>query len=508
MFKVNVKKADNVIAWAMAVSVLCLLPAYTTNGFFGSQEAKLRVLILTAAVGSLALLGVRVFALGNRLEERRNCCKFHMSKVEWALLIFLMGGFLSTLLSPFAEGAWTGFINGERVGRLQGYLVLLIYGLVFLIVSRKLKPKETLIRLFLIAGTFVSMLAVLNGYGIDPLGFYENVKESQRSTFVSTIGNINTFSSYAIITTTLCLHMFVKAKAAWDRYVYAALLFVHGAGLISAHSDSGIFGLTVTLSVMFLCCAHSRDDFKRLCKGCVFLFVIFSIIGFTNENIDGVWKTLSRNYIWVAAAMFFAVAYIVGKNGDDDVKRVRKTRAILTGCGGVVITLIVATNIFGIYLGGLDGAFKFANHWGSGRSEIYADTLEIYKSFDLKGYILGGGPDTYGAWTKAVGVSYGTTAHSEYLQYLVTMGIVGVASYLVFVISAIKCGLKSKNNITKGLAFAAFAYSVQAIFNINQIYTTPIFFMIISMIMAGSKEDYVPSDYNSNNDNLAACKES
>lgn len=73
--------------------------------------------------------------------------------------------------------------------------------------------------------------------------------------------------------------------------------------------------------------------------------------------------------------------------------------------------------------------------------------------------------------------------HSEYLNYLVTQGIVGLVSYIGIVASAVVRAIKkSKDNLLL-LVFAApvVCYSVQAVVNIYQPITTPFLFIFVAL---------------------------
>ena len=72
-------------------------------------------------------------------------------------------------------------------------------------------------------------------------------------------------------------------------------------------------------------------------------------------------------------------------------------------------------------------------------------------------------------------------AHNEYLQYLVTHGLLGLASYLLFVISAVRRGFREGGRFQKAAALGAVCYLVQAFFNLLQALTTPMFFVFLAL---------------------------
>ena len=81
------------------------------------------------------------------------------------------------------------------------------------------------------------------------------------------------------------------------------------------------------------------------------------------------------------------------------------------------------------------------------------------------------------------------SAHNEYIHYLLTLGIAGLASYLTFFISAIVglCRrLKDRPDVA-AVMFVAAAYAVQAVVNINLPITMPIILNFIAMGLCREK---------------------
>ena len=73
-------------------------------------------------------------------------------------------------------------------------------------------------------------------------------------------------------------------------------------------------------------------------------------------------------------------------------------------------------------------------------------------------------------------------AHNEYLQYLVTHGLLGLIAYVLFVVSAVKRGFKEGGRYQRAAALAACCYLVQASYNLMQAITTPMFFVFLALM--------------------------
>ena len=78
-------------------------------------------------------------------------------------------------------------------------------------------------------------------------------------------------------------------------------------------------------------------------------------------------------------------------------------------------------------------------------------------------------------------------AHNVYLQTLVSSGIFGLLQYLMLCILTFVKGIRSNKKIIFTLISGFIAYSIQASFNINVISVTPIYYLIIGLILSDKK---------------------
>ena len=136
----------------------------------------------------------------------------------------------------------------------------------------------------------------------------------------------------------------------------------------------------------------------------------------------------------------------------------------------------------------------------NGRIDIWKNSLNIVK----KNLINGVGYDNFylayyeGAnFTEVVFVSIDgeykavpkyyeiiDNAHNVYLQTLISSGLIGLIPYLVLCLLTFIKGLKSKNNLIIVLLGGFVSYSIQAFGNINVIQVTPIYYIIIGLILS------------------------
>ena len=98
----------------------------------------------------------------------------------------------------------------------------------------------------------------------------------------------------------------------------------------------------------------------------------------------------------------------------------------------------------------------FDDDWGTNRGYCWRIGWQSYRELPFLHQLFGFGPDTYGILTwdfrqdalDRYGVFY-ESAHNEYLQYLVTMGPLALASYLAFLGGA-ACGCAKNGKSAPG----------------------------------------------------------
>ena len=200
--------------------------------------------------------------------------------------------------------------------------------------------------------------------------------------------------------------------------------------------------------------------------------------------------------LWIAVGIWFLIDY-VRKTGQKELGNL--FRGIWLG--GLVLLLLLM--LFVIYdcnvaghterYGGLTSYILFNDDWGTHRGYIWRNTMECFSALSLWKKVVGFGPETFGilVMRKTANNPYHElfdSAHNEYLHTLVTVGIVGLAAYLIFILTFIKhCFKKEKNNpYIIAVAFAVICYSAQAFVNLNLPIVTPILWLLMGIGAAKS----------------------
>lgn len=148
--------------------------------------------------------------------------------------------------------------------------------------------------------------------------------------------------------------------------------------------------------------------------------------------------------------------------------------------------------------GALNQYLLLNDDWGTHRGYIWRIGMEFYQKQPIHHKLFGYGPDTFGIITvknyfEDMVRRYGEkfdSAHNEYLQYLVTIGIVGLTAYLALLLTSITEMLRTlkKRPELIAIAFAVICYGAQAAVNISVPIVAPIMLTLMMLGVAAVRD--------------------
>lgn len=432
-----------------------------------------------------------------------------LSLPELSILIFMIIAIISTLQSDyFYESFW------GNEGRYTGCFTLILYGTSILFIMRYLYYKNWILYLFLFSGFLACCFGITDYFKLDILGFKVNIEPTQYNMFMSTIGNVNTYTSYVALIMAISTVMFGTEKVPWKLMLYFGLMVCSFFAMIMGLSDNSYLSIFTLFGLLPLYLFKTKTGIRRyFLVTTTFLGVIYTIINinktFPNKvlSMQGILDHLPVNglkmllLIMLSITVILYIINLVFKSQKDDLRKVW----IYIWFG--LLILIVSLLLFLLYdvnvamnsdkYGALKQYLLFNDDWGTHRGFNWRIGIENYNSFSLIHKIFGYGPDTYGILThfndfKEMSQKYNETydsVHNEYLQYFITMGPLSLLSYVVFLGSSIiRIIKKSKENVyTISVIFAVLCYSVQACVNISVPIVTPIVFVLLASGLAKIK---------------------
>lgn len=502
--------------------MFALFPLFFSNRFFNIRHDKFYFfIILTGALLVAELLIIATYTIDNtaavnQTKERADKLPLYktLSFTDWAVLAFLAVCIISTLLSDHPYEAFFGeSLSAASAGRNSGLLLIIFYVVAYFLITRLFHYFEYVFVAFACGSALVFILAILNSFYIDPFQMFVGLDEHQQIIFTSTIGNINLLSSFICVALPVMITLSVHTQKNSLRALYLVVSGIGFASLMVADSDSGILGLGGFLIIYLIWYSRRIDRLKRyfLAVSVMLIFSkllrLFSLI--MNDRNKGMDTYLSffvysnSSYILLAAIGLITIGlYLLDskKPGITLSKAVPITLTVIFALiAAAVISIVVYFSCIDTKtdLGNLNTLLRFNDKWGTHRGFMWIRSMWIFGDFSFIDKIFGCGPDTfYFAFSPyfeeltKFGDSSTNAAHNEYINYLITVGIAGLAAYLAIVGGAIARAVKTAKQNPLAIVFvsAVICYSVQAVVIISQPITTPLFIIFIALCEALSSK--------------------
>lgn len=517
-------------AWVMLM--FSLFPLVYSDFYFNILETKFTVFcILTGAM----VVGMLFWTLGEG-EWFHRVKKPGFSPMDWCMLLFFTTSLIATVTAkPYVRQA----ITGEE-GRYVGMLYTALLGAAYFCMRRGFRFRTRYVSVFLWVSWFVCLFGITDFYNMNLLHFRDFMKEEQYRIFVSTIGNINTYTAFVGLVLALSGTLFVFSEESPIRTgFYFVTLHISLMALIMGSSDNGY----LTLAAFFAFLPFSAFTNWRFIRRYVMAAALFlsnvlyirhvmQVKGEEVQYIDGFFQVISAIkflpliafMLWVTGILLFYFEWKSEKEGGET----RRAPLFLRKIWILFIFLSVAAFVFFLFrangmsekeaaahYGSMAKYLKFNDTWGTKRGYVWRAAVEEYQKLSIWKKLTGTGPDTFGIYMlinrlkemEAVTGTVFDAVHNEYLQYLFTIGPLGLLSYIGVmgcgIWSAIRKGsrLIHQADVEKNQKFGAYFYAigymiicyvVQAVVNINIPIATPVLWVFVMMLSAEERGEGMP----------------
>ena len=551
-------RTPQILTGIWAVLMLSLFPLIFTDFYFNILETKFITLcILNFGVMGGILLW-RLFSAPKPAEpEAKGSALSGLSATDWCMLAYLACATVATAnASPYIWQAFSG-IEGRYTGL---FYILMLTGTWFT-VTRHYSFETRVITVFFCAAWIVSLLGISDFYDMNLLHFKDEMREDEYQIFTSTIGNINTYVVLIGIFTAIASSLFVLSEEGSGRILFYYLsVVVSFLAIATGSSDNGYLSLGALFAFLPLAAFRNQRALRRYV---VLLATYLSVILFLLREsrlkagkvirIDGFFNLFRKVpalpkialLLWaLAAALYLLAAFRRKKSAapaknpapaknSDPAKDTAPAKAaaapkdpealpvavrivwgiLVAGAACVLLSVLVKANRMsmqeaGAAYGNLAQYLKFSDSWGTNRGYIWRVGWEEYMALPLSKRITGSGPDTFGIymmihrWKEMQEKTNQIfdSAHNEYLQYLFTVGPVGLLSYLGVLATSVYTAFRTAVRMYRrggerdillapylcAFAFMVLCYACQAVVNINIPIATPVLwtFLMIAAAMA------------------------
>ncbi|ETP72240.1 O-Antigen ligase [Lachnospiraceae bacterium JC7] len=444
---------------------------------------------------------------------KRVCEEFRIKGTDIAVTVLVILFAISTALAEYPyEAFW-----GDR-GRNQGLFVWLMFYIAYWLVTRFYKFKKWHIWAFMTAASMVCIWGMFNFF-LYTFGMFENASDEYKYTFVSSIGNINTYTSFTGIFYGISVAMFIKSGNFVSRMAALAAVTVASFAQIMGMSDNAILSTGIVLAVSPLALCENYGDLARyFTASSIYLggMKVTSII--TESGIKTMNDPDPSTQIRIAGMGFFVYGLIIflviavvftslaiKENRKTDystgVERFKLVWCVLIAivAGSAVVVLVLAntgwhSEVWAAY----KNLLIFDDSWGTGRGLCWRLGMEFWNNdATLLMKLFGYGPDTFYIITmdrfmqtmQDAGYGYFDSAHNEYFEYFITVGIFGLTAYLAFLYTSMRDMLSSVNMFSKAFAMGVLAYAFQAVVNIAIPITSVVFMMVLFVGISMNKKE-------------------
>lgn len=511
----------------IAIFVLVtVFPLIFHNAYYDILEAKYRCYTLCILVLSGAVLFLSVFMMcvdlknfhgahtQSLLSRIRPCnWKKNFCAADVMILAFWLTVLISTLQSKFTHEAFWG-----NEGRYSGLFLLTLYVISYFLISRFWNLNNRLFDLFLASGVIMCALGITDYFQMDVLNFRGDDPSSIPS-FTSTIGNINTYTAYVGMLLGFATAMFVLEKTVQRAIWYYICMVISLFAIILGRSDNAYLSLVAIFIFLPFVLFNSKKGIWKYLVLLATLFTVLQAICIINQRfadrvlgVYGVFHIIKgfkglpflTLALWASVIIFELYCWKCEKKGTPI--SVHKFKLVHVWAGLMLIAfLAIYLLLFDANRGGQEEKYAalssyliFNDRWGSGRGYIWKKSLWLYNRLTPMGKLFGCGPDTFGCLVNKTIVfqmqndtgMFFDNAHNSFLQYLVTIGLLGLTFYLLFLAASfIRLFQNRENNpYILGTLVAVICYVSQSLVNLDVPLVTPTMWLLLAMGMAACKK--------------------
>ncbi|MCR5812200.1 MAG: O-antigen ligase family protein [Lachnospiraceae bacterium] len=474
----STKDPDKILEWTAVYlgAVSCLLvPLFIRSSYFGLIELKARA-YLYAAVPAVVLMAVPV--LHGLFANGKKCGKTIILLAAigvWTLISSLLS--LNPVLSFLGSKGWS-----------VGSFMTLILIAVTITVSRYLRLNPYMLLAVMAANAFINILAVIQSAGINIFGLQNGLIREQYYSYLSTIGNANSYSGYLCLVLPLFWGAFMSCREWSAKVLYGIFAVLGSMGIIMANSDSTYAGIGICLVFMLLFVFGSEQYLKRSAvllslHGFCLMFVRFCPLFEAKKATFG---GLSKALIKSPAAELICLCGILLYLTCGKLFRSGKERYLMIALEALTASAIV---LFAAHT-----LLNFNDVWGNGRGEIWRSGWEYFLELPLRQKITGIGPEMLFAAYARLKVETGrnvVTAHSDILQILLAQGLVGLGLYFAFWVRMVTLFFRKRlwKTNTAVFFFPLAAYWGQSLFCTVYPVTAVVFSIMTGLYIKNAESD-------------------
>lgn len=501
--KVMKRKLPNftgALALFMAAFMLCVLPLLYHDALFDINRFKVAaVQIISPAV---CMLTLAEWWFCDRKPPLSVCTPDFMAPFL-AIILLAVSCVISCALRDFEHAV----LYGDE-GRYCGLWFMLSCIGAFFVIALWLPKNNALYAAFMVCSSLCALLGFANMAGIDPLGFYPQMKAEQRQIFLSTIGHVDFFGTFLAMAFAFAGGHALFSPNYRMRMLATVCSVTIALGVAASRTDSAVISVSLACAVLF---GLSGDNLVRMAKALILsgmsaltLLAMYFVVETKSIDIElsGIPLMLCESGIAMLLGfvlIMFGVLCIWldrrGKHAPGKCKTsffVALTLALVLALliGGIIYFTCINTKAD---LGRMEAILRFNDEWGTLRGFVYKRALRAFADFTPLQKLFGGGMEL----TERILTPYFddpsmlrggvfNDTHCQPLQMLVTCGLTGAASFLGFYIAIFSLLLRRTGDdpVLCGALAMQSAYLIIMLINVTQPILIATYFSICALAVA------------------------
>ena len=355
--------------------------------------------------------------------------KYRLHTYDFFILLMVICGIISTIFAINVRVSLFGFIN-----RNEGLFALCYYFSLFLLASIIPKEDKKLIVYTILLGGFLEAIyGLLQAHNVS----FVKILHSEGNIWVTGFTkNINFYGTIVLINLCYSLGLYISSEKKNEDIIY---LFLTGLFLVNL-----LYSNTTSCFVGF-----------------IFVFIISCIYMIKNKKI------LKLLLITIITVIVVIVMNNQGKTTliKDIIKTKNETVEITKG--------------------------NVNDYYGTRRVKLWRETLKIVPKNIINGVGIDNFYYGFGDRPLIIGHYNYDKAHNDYLQILVTQGLLCLIIYLLFYINIFILGFR------KDIYYIlpVIGYLIQIFFNISVIEIAPIFYVCLGLVVDRNDPEYIYNKY-------------
>ena len=505
--KVRLQEHADTIWFAV---MFLVYPLLMTNGFYNVTASKylLFACSIFLVFGYIAIKRWQEYAgdnVGIIRWKPKEWLKLLDVTDKW-VMAFGAAGMLSMLFASHKLVAFTGSLDMHMGFYFTVILIMAYYA------TKKMRINLDGVLPFIAVGLLLVVLfAAMQFLGMDPFGLLYELQTDQVNNYLSTIGNTAVYGQYIVLTGPVVAYAYLRAKNRKEKLLYGTAASVVGMAMLISNTDSTYLGIVIGFGLIFVISLRHYETFLRaveLMVGNMAILLLFRLL-YSAMPHSRAMSAFGQNIIGhpffvlivliVLTAVWIIMKLFAGKNRAQLSQNSEWKAGKIASKLLIVIAVLLAAFVFASFLyfsmvdtatdlGAFESYLRFSKTWGTERGYVWTWLTDIF----LKGNI----------WSKLFGFGQGSVvivlfehykkemieglqyyfdnAHNVYLHYLITIGIVGLLTYLGTLFSSIRVGIKDEQKY--GVLIGIAAYGIAGIFCILEPITLALIWIFLGIL--------------------------